>query len=93
MKGKSEIRISITNPDFDYSQAFHNILYPSLFQNSGLRHEGINNERIKSIRKIKKRIFAIPMALAAIPVKPKTAAMIAMTKKITAHDNIMDHLL
>jgi hypothetical protein len=35
-------------------------------------------------RKMTNRILAIPAALAAIPPKPNTAAMIAMTKKITA---------
>jgi len=35
-------------------------------------------------RKIKKRILDIPAAAAAIPVKPKTAAITAMIKKINA---------
>ena len=38
--------------------------------------------------KIKKRTFAIPAALAAIPKNPKMAAIIAMTKKIIDQRNI-----
>jgi hypothetical protein len=40
----------------------------------------------KSTRKIKKSVFAIAAEAAAIPVKPKTAAIIATIK------NIKDHL-
>jgi hypothetical protein len=40
------------------------------------------------MRKIKKIIFAIDAAPAAIPVKPKRAAIIATTRKITVHLNI-----
>jgi hypothetical protein len=43
----------------------------------------------KSTRKIKKRILAMEAAPAAIPVNPKTPAMIAMMKKMTAHFNIV----
>ena len=43
----------------------------------------IISEITKSTRKIKKKIFAMPAALAAIPPKPKIAAIIAITKKIT----------
>jgi hypothetical protein len=35
------------------------------------------------IKKIKNKIFAIPAAAPAIPAKPNTAAIIAMTKKMT----------
>ena len=42
-------------------------------------------EMTKSTRKIKNRISAIPAAAPAIPVKPKSAATSAITKKITAH--------
>ncbi len=42
--------------------------------------------------KIKKIIFAIPTAAPAIPVKPKAAAMMAMTKNITIHDNMINSL-
>jgi hypothetical protein len=35
--------------------------------------------------KIKNRIFAIPAAAAAMPVNPKSAAMIEMMKKKSAH--------
>jgi len=42
----------------------------------------------KRNRKIKNRIFAIPDAVAAIPVKPKTAAIIAMIKNVMAQLNI-----
>jgi hypothetical protein len=39
-------------------------------------------------RNIKKRIFAIPAAAAAIPVNPKRAATNATTKKKMAYPNI-----
>jgi hypothetical protein len=42
------------------------------------------SEITKRIRKMKKRILAIPVAAAAMPVNPKTAAMIAMMKKTNA---------
>ncbi len=38
---------------------------------------------------MKNKTRAIPMAPLAIPVKPKRAAIIAITKKITAHTNII----
>jgi hypothetical protein len=38
-----------------------------------------------STRKMKKIIFAIDAAPSAIPVKPKIAAMIAITRKIAVH--------
>jgi hypothetical protein len=45
--------------------------------------------KVKKIaRKIKKSIFAIPAAPAAISEKPSSAAMIEMTKKIAAHFSI-----
>ena len=40
-------------------------------------------------RNIKKIIFAIEAAPAAIPVNPNMDAMIAMTKKISVHFNIV----
>jgi hypothetical protein len=40
-------------------------------------------------RKIKKRILAIPAAATAIPVNPKSAAMIDTMKKIIAHLSMM----
>ena len=43
----------------------------------------------KRMIKITKRIFAIPAAPAARPPKPKIAAMMAITKKITVHRNIV----
>ena len=47
--------------------------------------------RISKIRKIKNKILAIEAAPAAIPVKPKIAAMIAIIKKITAHLSIIEN--
>jgi len=44
--------------------------------------------KIKSTRKIKNNILAIDAAPAAIPVKPKIAAIIAIIKKIAAHLSI-----
>jgi len=41
------------------------------------------------IRNIKKMTFAIEAAPAAIPVNPKIAATIAITRKITVHLSIM----
>ena len=41
------------------------------------------NEMIVTIKNTKNRIFAISVAPAAIPPKPKTAAMIAMIKNTT----------
>ena len=41
------------------------------------------------IRKITNRILAIEAAPAAIPPKPKTAAIIAITKKVTVQRNIV----
>ena len=43
---------------------------------------------IKRTRKIKNNILAIEAAPAAIPVKPKIAAMIAITKNMAAHLSI-----
>ena len=48
----------------------------------------INVSRSKTI-KTKNSTFAIDAAPAAIPVKPKTAAMIATTKKIRVHRSII----
>jgi hypothetical protein len=45
-------------------------------------------EIIKIIRKIQKRIFAIEAAPAAIPPNPKTAAIMAIMKNISAQYNI-----
>jgi hypothetical protein len=42
----------------------------------------------KSTRKMTKSTCAIQAAVPAIPAKPKNPAMIAMTKKISAYDNI-----
>src|SRR5581483_10311043 len=42
----------------------------------------------KIARKMKNRAFAMPAAPAAISVKPNRAAMIEITKKITAHRSI-----
>jgi len=42
-----------------------------------------------STKKIKNKIFAIPAAPAAIPPKPKIAAMMATIKKITVQRNIV----
>ena len=42
----------------------------------------------KRIRKMKNKILAILAAPAAIPPKPKIAAIIATTKKITVQRNI-----
>ena len=44
--------------------------------------------RIKRTTKIKNNILAIEAAPAAIPVKPKIAAIIAIIKKIAAHLSI-----
>jgi len=47
------------------------------------------NPRTHKIRKIKKSVLATPAAPAAIPVNPKMAAIIAITKKIADHFSIM----
>ena len=47
---------------------------------------------MKSARKIKNNILAIEAAPAAIPVKPKIAATIAIIKKIAAHFSITQSL-
>jgi hypothetical protein len=44
--------------------------------------------RTNRTKKIKNKILAIPAAPAATPPKPKIAAMIAITKKITVQRNI-----
>ena len=44
--------------------------------------------KTKRIKKIKNRILAIPAAPAAIPPKPNTAAMMAITKKMIVQRNI-----
>ena len=46
------------------------------------------NDIIKSTRNIKKSTLAIDVAPAAIPPKPKIAAMIAITKNIIVQRNI-----
>ena len=43
---------------------------------------------IRSTRKIKKMVLAMDAAPAAIPVKPKIAATIAITRKMAVHFNI-----
>src|ERR1041384_2075132 len=45
-------------------------------------------EMAKIARKIKNNIFAIPAAAPAMPAKPKTAAISAITRKVTAQPNI-----
>lgn len=45
-----------------------------------------------NIRKMKKRIFAMPAAAPAMLVNPSTAAMIATMKNVSAHDNITNLL-
>lgn len=49
----------------------------------------IINESTTRTRKIKKMTLAIEAAPAAIPVNPKIAATIAITRKITVHLSIM----
>jgi hypothetical protein len=44
---------------------------------------------INKIRKIKKRTFAIAAAPDAIPVNPKIAAIIAITRNVADHFNII----
>jgi hypothetical protein len=44
----------------------------------------MKNETIAPIKKTTNNIFAIPAAPAAIPPKPKTAAIRAITRKTTA---------
>jgi hypothetical protein len=44
---------------------------------------------MKTIRKIKKSIFAIPAAAAETPPKPNSAAMIEIIRNMTAHFNII----
>ena len=48
---------------------------------------------IKPAKKIKNKIFAMPLAAAAMPVKPKTAAITDTMKKIIAHLNMMFSLI
>ena len=47
------------------------------------------NDIISNTKKIKKIIFAIPAAPAAMPPKPNMAAMIAITRKIRVQRNIV----
>ncbi len=49
-------------------------------------------DRIKSIKKMKNTILAIPTAVDAIPPKPNTPAIIAMIKKIKTQLNIKNLL-
>jgi hypothetical protein len=44
----------------------------------------VRKETMARMRKTTKRIWAIHEAVPAIPAKPKTAAMMAMMRKITA---------
>jgi hypothetical protein len=53
-----------------------------------LPHPNIS-EITKRMRKTKNKILAIPAALAAIPPKPKKAAIMAMTKKTAAQYNMV----
>jgi len=45
-------------------------------------------DKIKRTKNKKNKILAIEVALAAIPVKPKMAAISAMTKKVMDHESI-----
>ena len=47
------------------------------------------NDKTKRIRKITKNTFANEAAPDAIPPKPKMAAMMAITKKVTVQRNII----
>jgi hypothetical protein len=49
------------------------------------------SEMAKMTIKMKNRIFAIPAEAAAMPPKPKTAAMIAMMKKMAAQYSMTPH--
>jgi hypothetical protein len=46
------------------------------------------NERMKSTRNMKNRIFAIDVAPAATPPNPNIAAIMAITRKIIVQRNI-----
>lgn len=46
-------------------------------------------ETINSTKKTKKRILAMPAAAPATPPKPSTAAMMAMIRNVSDHDNMM----
>jgi hypothetical protein len=48
---------------------------------------------MKRTRNIQKRIFAIEAAPAATPVKPKMAAIIAITRNIIIRRNMIDFFL
>ena len=52
----------------------------------------MTSEMMKRSKKMKKRIFAIPAALAASPVKPNSAAMMAMIKNMADHESITTSL-
>jgi len=52
----------------------------------------MKRDKTKRMRKMKNSVLAILTAPAAIPPKPKTAAIIATTKNISAHDNITTSL-
>lgn len=49
----------------------------------------LKREKRKRIIKIKNRILAIPVAAPAIPVKPKTPAIIAIIINVIDHRNIL----
>jgi hypothetical protein len=49
-----------------------------------------SSEATKRIRKIKNKILANPAEAAATPPKPKTAAMIETTRKISVQRNMGD---
>ena len=49
----------------------------------------LSKDSTKSTKNIKKIILAIPAEAPAIPPKPKTAAIIAITIKIIVHRNIL----
>jgi hypothetical protein len=57
-----------------------------------LRIRPPRSEATKRIKKIKNKILAIPAEAAAIPPKPKTAAINATTRKISVQRNMGDLL-
>lgn len=51
------------------------------------------NPRIQSTMKIKNSVLAIPAAPAAMPVNPNIAAIIAITRKIADHLNMIIYFI
>ena len=51
-----------------------------------------NKTKTNNTRKIKNKTLATAAAPAAIPVKPKTAAIIAITKNMAAHFSMIEDL-